>query len=560
MTESTRNLLEQHFDTAFDAPDGIARLRELILTLAMQGKLVEQDPNDPPALELLKKIDAEKQRLVKAGKIKKPKPLPPIKLEEAPYELPQGWEWVRLGDLIYLEMGQSPPSEFYNQGNDGLPFFQGKADFGTLHPTPRYWCTNPQKYAYPNDVLLSVRAPVGPTNIADVECCIGRGLAALRPLAGVDTKFINFLMIRFRPVLEEKATGTTFVAVSKIDVENLLVPSIPLPEQHRIVARIDQLMEHCDALETLRKQREKNRLAVHAAAIKQLLNVPDGSAWDFIQQHFGELYTVKENVAELRKAILQLAVMGRLAPQDPSDMPASELLKEIEAEKQRLVKAGKIKKPKLLPPIKPEEVPYELPQGWEWVRLGDISLASDSGWSPQCLPEQRSNGQWGVLKVSAVSWGKYNPDENKTLPSDKEPRPDCEVKAGDFLLSRANTDELVARSVIVEETPEKLMMSDKIVRFTLSDHINKHFVNFANGTDFSRTYYIANASGTSSSMKNVSRQVMAELPIPLPPLPEQHRIVARIDQLMTLRDTLVRQIDAAAGKQTKLLNAVMAQV
>ncbi len=98
MTEATRNLLEQHFDTAFAAPDGIARLRELILTLAMQGKLVEQDSNDPPASELLKEIEAEKQRLVKAGKIKKPKPLPPIKQEEVPYELPQGWEWVRLGD------------------------------------------------------------------------------------------------------------------------------------------------------------------------------------------------------------------------------------------------------------------------------------------------------------------------------------------------------------------------------------------------------------------------------------------------------------------------------
>ncbi len=132
-------------------------------------------------------------------------------------------------------------------------------------------------------------------------------------------------------------------------------------------------MARCDELEKLRKQREEKRLAVHAAAIKQLLDAPEGSAWDFIQQHFGELYTVKENVAELRKAILQLAVMGRLVPQDANDPPASELLKEIEAEKQQLVKAGKIKKPKPLPPIKPEEVPYELPQGWEWVRLDDLA-------------------------------------------------------------------------------------------------------------------------------------------------------------------------------------------
>lgn len=176
------------------------------------------------------------------------------------------------------------------------------------------------------------------------------------------------------------------------------------------------------------------------------------------------------------------------------------------------------------------------------------------------MPEARSQSQWGVLKVSAVSWGKFNPDENKALPPDKAPRPECEVKAGDFLLSRANTDDLVARSVIVEETPEMLMMSDKIVRFQLSPHISKHYVNVVNGVDFSRTYYISNASGTSSSMKNVSRKVMSELPVPLPPINEQHRIVARIDQLMTLCDSLDQQINAASGKQNELLNSVMAGV
>ena len=117
MTDATRNLLEKHFDTAFAAPDGIARLRELILTLAMQGKLVEQDANDMPASELLKEIEAEKQRLVKEGKIKKPKPLPPIKPEEVPYELPQGWEWVRLGDIGDTNIGLTySPSDVSETG------------------------------------------------------------------------------------------------------------------------------------------------------------------------------------------------------------------------------------------------------------------------------------------------------------------------------------------------------------------------------------------------------------------------------------------------------------
>lgn len=257
-------------------------------------------------------------------------------------------------------------------------------------------------------------------------------------------------------------------------------------------------MARCDELEKLRAEREQQRLAIHAAAIRQLLTEPDGTAWDFIQKHFGELYTVKQNVTELRKAILQLAVMGRLVSQAPNDPPASELLKEIDAEKQRLVKEGEIKQFKPLPPIKPQEAPYELPQGWEWVRLGDVAISSDSGWSPQSLPVQRSTNQWGVLKVSAVSWGRFNPDENKALPPGKDARPDCEVKPEDFLLSRANIDELVARNVVVEETPGRLMMSDKRVRFQLFEQINKHFINLVNGSPFSREYYIANASGTST--------------------------------------------------------------
>jgi type I restriction enzyme S subunit len=613
MTEATRKLLEQHFDTAFAAPDGIARLRELILTLAMQGKLVEQDTNDPPATELLKEIDAEKQRLTLSSSPRRrgsSKPLPPIKPEEVPYELPQGWEWVRLGEIGIVNP-RNDADDSAQAGFVPMPLIpEGYSEKHQFEERP--WSEIKKGYTHfaNGDIGMAKITPCFENGKSCVFSGLPNGIGAGTTELHIFRNSFNSVVPRFllyylkNPHYISKAVPSMTGSAGQKRVPTpyfteQLFPLPPLPEQHRIVVRIDQLMARCDELEKLRKQREEKRLAVHAAAIKQLLDSEpsfprrresssseeldprspsargqacggdekgrggDGvsaSGWGFIQQHFGELYTVKENVAELRKAILQLAVMGRLVPQDPNDPPASELLKEIEAEKQRLVKEGKIKKPKPLPPIKPEEVPYELPQGWEWVRLGDISLSSDSGWSPQCLPEQRSQGQWGVLKVSAVSWGKFNPDENKALPSNKVPRPECEVKAGDFLLSRANTDDLVARSVIVEETPAMLMMSDKIVRFQLSPHISKYYVNVVNGVDFSRTYYISNASGTSSSMKNVSRKVMSELPVPLPPINEQHRIVAKVGQLMSLCDTLDQQIDAATGKQTKLLAAMMAQV
>jgi type I restriction enzyme S subunit len=161
------------------------------------------------------------------------------------------------------------------------------------------------------------------------------------------------------------------------DVEELNIPLPPLAEQRRIVAKIDQLMARCDELEKLRSDRTHALITVHTTAIARLLTAKDSddfsTAWHFITQHFGGLYSVKATVAELRKTILQLAVMGKLVPQDPNDEPASELLKAIELEKQRLVKEGKIKSSKPLPEILHDKLPYQLPLSWEWVRLGNIT-------------------------------------------------------------------------------------------------------------------------------------------------------------------------------------------
>ncbi len=551
-----RQLLEKHFDTAFAAPDGIKKLRELILTLAMQGKLVPQDANDQPARELLKEIEAEKKRLVKAGKIKAQNPLPEIKPEEVPYSLPPRWTWVRLGDLVYIEMGQSPASYSYNQEGNGLPFFQGKADFGKLHPTPRNWCTQPQKYAYPNDVLLSVRAPVGPTNISNLECCIGRGLAALRPLAGVSAFFINCLIISFRSILESFATGTTFAAVSKSDVENLVIPVPPLAEQRRIVAKVDQLIACCDELEKLRAEHGQKRIAVHTVVLNRLLTATEGetfsATWAFITQNFGELYSVKESVAELRKAILQLAVMGKLVPQNVNDQPARELLKEIEAEKKRLVKEGKIKASAPLLEIKPEEVPYELSKGWEWVRLGSISSKIHYGYTASA---NHSLKDIRLLRITDIQ-------DNKV---DWISVPGCDIKEKDvdqYLL--ANKDILIARtggtvgkSYLVKNIDVKAVFASYLIRVVPSAHIDVNYLKyFIEGPLYWEQLY-AKCSGT--GQPNVNGTSLSTLLLSLPPLAEQRRIVAKIDQLMALCDELEKQIDAATRNQTALLNAVMAQ-
>jgi type I restriction enzyme S subunit len=165
-----------------------------------------------------------------------------------------------------------------------------------------------------------------------------------------------------------------------------------------------------------------------------------------------------------------------------------------------------------------------------------------------------------VLKVSAVSWDRFDPDQNKALLPGVEPRRDCAVRAGDFIISRANTAALVGRSVVVGSQPTRLLMSDKIVRCHFSPLVDRPFMNYYNRTETARRHYVANASGTSDSMKNISRDVILDMPAPLPPLAEQKRIVAKLDQLMSLLDDLEAKLRKQEQTATRLAESLAAAV
>ncbi|MDA7526853.1 restriction endonuclease subunit S [bacterium] len=541
---------------------GIRRLRELILELAVCGFLVPQDSADEPASELLNQYAKAKTKLIKDAEIKKPKPVPPLE-RNSQSEVPEGWAEAQLTNIALVDMGNSPPGSTYNETGDGVPLINGPVEFSRGHfgkTIKAKYTTAPNVVCDEGDILVCVRgATTGRTNIADFPACIGRGVARVQALGSQE--FVNLLMWENQNKLLAKGTGTTFPSISYKDLagHSLLLP--PLAEQHRIVAKVDELMALCDQLE----QEQESSIAAHDTLVATLLNALTettafAEAWERIQANFDTLFTTESSIDQLKQTILQLAVMGKLVEQDPEDEPAAELLDRIAAEKAKLIKEKKIKKQKALAAITQEEEPYTVPERWKWCRLGDVSLSSDSGWSPQCDPQPRDNEeQWGVLKVSAVSWGLFRPDEHKKLPAGKEARPEAEVKSGDFLLSRANTEELVARGVIVGQTPPKLMMSDKIVRFLISDHTLKEFVNLVNASSSSREHYIGNSSGTSSSMKNVSRETMSNLPIPLPPLAEQHRIVAKVDELMALCDQLKASLATAQATQLNLADSLVEQ-
>jgi type I restriction enzyme S subunit len=565
MNKHTAELLERHFDTAFAAPDGIKKLRELILTLAMQGKLVPQDPNEKPASELLKEIEAEKQRLMKAGTIRKPKPLPPVTEQEKPYALPQEWEWVRLGAIAsYIQRGKGPS---YVDFSTHRVISQKCVRWYGLDLEPARYIDPESLEKYESlrflqggDLLWNStgtgtigRACLVPYDLNSTELVADSHVTIVRALS-VNNQFLwRWVQSPWvQAGIETSASGTTNqIELNTSTVINHLIPLPPLAEQKRIVAKIDELMARCDELEKLRTAQQGARLTVHAAAIKQLLNIAEPEqhqrAQAFLAKNFGELYTVKENVAELRKAILQLAVMGKLVQQDPNDQPASELLKEIEAEKQRLVKEGKIKKPRPLPPVTEEEKPYALPQGWEWVRLGEIGIWK-SGSTPSRSNLAFYNGDVPWVKSGEVKQGRIRQAEEKVtrVALDK-----CSLhvnEVGSVLVAMYGANIGEVGILEIEAATNQAICACK----TYTSFDENYLVYLITSL---KPYFLKQGAG--AAQPNISREKIIGTVFPLPPLKKQQRIVAKIDELMALCDSLEQQIDANTSKQTELLSALI---
>ena len=235
--EEKLSILQKNF------PD---KLKKSILQSAIQGKLTEQLATDDKVEDLLQAIKEEKERLIKEKKIKKQKPLPEITEEEIPFAIPESWKWVRLGEVILLNMGQSPNSE--DVGNDGIEFHQGKIYFtDEIIGFSDKYCSKPKKISNANEILLSVRAPVGEVNLNNREICIGRGLASIK-IINSEERYFFYLLFYCKKIFEKKSTGTTFKAISKDIIENLLIPLPPLAEQKRIVEKLDKLLADIEEL------------------------------------------------------------------------------------------------------------------------------------------------------------------------------------------------------------------------------------------------------------------------------------------------------------------------
>ena len=467
-------------------------LREKILDLAMRGKLVSQDPNDEPASVLLEKIKTEKEQLIKEKKIKKSKPLPEITDDEKPFEIPDGWEWVRLGDVSEIIMGQAPKSNDVNEHGEGIEFHQGKTEFTeTIIGKSSKYVVNTSRIVDSNYIIMAVRAPVGDVNLIDREISIGRGLAGIAPYIS-NKNYIFYYLESIKKYFENNSTGSTFKAINGNIIKNTIVPLPPLSEQSRIAAKIAQLFALLRKVES---------------SIQQYTNLKD----------------------LLKFKLLDLAMRGKLIDQNPNDEPANVLLDKIKAEKDQLVKEKKIKKTKSLPEIADDEKPFEIPNSWEWVRLGDLVSIKGGKRVPKGKKLVDYQAIRPYIRVTDMKGYTVSTNDLKYVTQDiYDQIKKYTISSNDIYFSIAGTIGKVGK------IPDKIsgaLLTENAAKLTPYD-ANKDFLIQVLSSNIVKKQHKKILSQVAQPKLSLIK--LRQTIIPLPPLSEQRRIVSKLEQLFAL--------------------------
>lgn len=544
---------------------GIKKLRELILELAVRGKLVPQDPNDKPALVLLERIAAEKAQLVAEGKIKKQKPLPPISEDEKPFDLPSGWEWAKLGSAGLGATGKTPSTKDPSFFEGNIPFIgPGQINAaGHLLKSDKTLSTdgllNSTEALIGDILMVCIGGSIGKAAVADQQIGFNQQINAIRPIKILSGYlFYAITSHSFTKILLEKATGSATPIINRGKWEELLIPIPPLLEQHRIVTKVNELMALCDQLE----QQQTNAITAHATLVETLLTTLTNSTtaeettenWNRIAEHFDTLFTTEHSIDQLKQTILQLAVMGKLVAQNPADEPASVLLSRIADEKARLVKEGKIKKQKPLPPINDDEKPFELPSGWEWCRAWSVAHTITSG--SRDWAKYLSDTGAKFVTMSNLSRGEYKLRLNSmryVQPPSGGEGSRTRLEAGDLLISI--TGDVGNLGLIPKDFGEAYINQHTGMLRFMPECRNLYFPNLMR-SPLAKHQYDAPQRGIKNSFRLGD---IGEMLIPLPPIAEQHRIVAKVNELTALCDQLKTRIQQTQQTNLHLADAVVEQ-
>jgi type I restriction enzyme S subunit len=564
---NAEHLLAQYEQIA-DAPDAIARLRRFILDLAVRGKLVPQDAGEEPASELLKRIAKEKARLVKAGEIANSKNSKPVSFSELAFSIPQNWQPVNieraLNELQTGPFGSSLHQSDYRVGGTPVinpasiqneqivPVDKMAVDARTLQRLASFKLRS-------GDIVMARRGEMGRCAIVtdrEAGWLCGTGSLILRPSRLIYARFLALLIGSpfGREYLGGSAVGSTMQNLNQAILLNLPFGLPPLAEQHRIVAKVDELMALCDQLEAARGAREAVRDRLAAASLARL-NAPDPETFQadarFALDALPALTTRPDQIKQLRQTVLNLAVRGKLVPQDAADEPASELMKRIAKEKARLANEGKAKRQVPLPVIDLDQAPFELPRGWAWGRFPEVGTfgRGKSKHRPRNDPALFDGGEHVMIQTGDVARSKGVIETFTNKYNDFGLSQSFKWPQGTLCITIAAN---IADSGILSFDA---CFPDSVVGFIPASV-------FENARYFE--YFVRTAKANlleyapATAQKNINLEILTQVFIPLPPLAEQHRIVAKVGALMALCDRLEANLTATAATRRRLLDALLA--
>lgn len=490
-------------------------LKNSILQLAVQGKLVPQDKNDEPASELLKRIQAEKERLIKEGKIKKEKALPPIAEEELPFNIPQSWVWVRLNELASITSGGTPSRTNSTYWNGNIPWVKISDISSKYVENTKEYITldglnNSSAKIFPKGTLLyTIFATIGTVGILNIEAATNQAIAGINFDGEFNLDYMYYVAVGLKELLVAKGKGMAQMNINQSILKSTPIPIPPLAEQQRIVDKIEELLP---LIEEYGKAE---------ARLKELnADFPD----------------------MLRKSILQQAVQGKLTERNPEDEPASELLKRIQTEKAQLIKDGKLKKEKPLPPITEDEIPFDIPENWQFVRLGDI-VRYQGGYA------YKSDTYVGCSNNQVIRLG--NVKNNKLLLDT------ASVFIPDYIACETEEYRIMPNTILFTMTGTKgkrdyfytccttennmgsnnLYLNQRVGCLKADSDICLEWLVVFLQSETVLSQIFATATGN-VNQANIGSNSTLNLVLPLPPLEEQKRIVARVEELLALCDQL----------------------
>ncbi|OQX38207.1 MAG: restriction endonuclease subunit S [Oceanospirillales bacterium LUC14_002_19_P2] len=538
---------------------GIKKLRELILELAVRGKLVPQNPEDEPASKLLESIAAEKAWLVKEGKIKKQKPLPPIGEDEIPAELPSGWGYVRLGDVINVLNGRAYKKHEMLQ--EGTPLLR----VGNLFTSNEWYYSNlelePEKYIDNGDLIYAWSASFGPFIWNSGKAIYHYHIWKLDLFdePSLSKQYLYNYLLAITEHIKASGSGIAMIHMTKERMEKLVLPIPPLQEQHRIVAKVDELMALCDQIE----QQTEASLSAHTTLVENLLATLTSSAnaeelehnWQRIASHFTTLFTTEASIDQLKQTILQLAVMGKLVPQDPNDEPAAKLLERIATEKAQLVKEGKIKKQKALPPIGEDEKPFELPDGWEWCRLAELVTIRGGKRVSNGYKLLREPTPYIYIRVADMKGGTIDDSDIHYIDSQMRQKiSQYIITKDDIYMTIVGT---IGKCGLVPDKFDQMNLTENAARLTPSAELSNSFLYKCLDSDFCQNQFIDKTKQVGVQKMALNR--LASTLIPLPPKTEALNIEKKVDQLMTLCDQIKTHLQHQQQTCLHLADAMVEQ-